>query len=37
LHVRKRKTHQCQSCGHQTSVTAGTLFHAANYPLLAGS
>ena len=33
LHVRKRKTHQCQSCGHQTSVTAGTLFHASKLPL----
>lgn len=28
-----RKTQQCRSCRHQTSVTAGTLFHSTNLPL----
>ncbi len=29
----KRKLHQCKSCGHQTSVTAGTVMHRTRTPL----
>ncbi len=28
-----RKLHQCKSCGHQTSVTAGTVMHRTRTPL----
>lgn len=31
--VAVRRTQQCRSCRHQTSVTAGTLFHSTNLPL----
>ncbi len=29
----KRKLHQCKSCGHQASVTAGTVMHRTRTPL----
>jgi len=29
----KRKLYQCKSCGHQTSVTAGTVMHRTRTPL----
>jgi hypothetical protein len=29
----KRKLHQCKSCGHQTSATAGTVMHRTRTPL----
>lgn len=31
--IRKRKVFQCHRCHHQTSVTAGTIFHASHLPL----
>ncbi len=32
--VATRKIYQCGRCRHQTSVTAGTLFHSTNLPLV---
>lgn len=31
--IRGRKTCQCRSCRHQTSVTAGTVMHRTHLPL----
>jgi transposase-like protein len=33
LHVKSRKTFQCGGCGHQTSLTAGTVFHSTKLAL----
>ncbi len=33
-YITKRKVYQCSSCRHQVSVTAGTLFHSTNLPLV---
>lgn len=33
--VRGRNTFQCRACGHQTSVTAGTVMHRTHLPLTA--
>lgn len=33
-HVRGRHVYQCTQCTHQTSVTAGTLFHSTKVPLV---
>jgi transposase-like protein len=33
LRVKARKTFQCCSCGHQTSLTAGTVFHSTKLAL----
>lgn len=32
-YITSRKTFQCCHCHHQTSVTAGTIFHSTNLPL----
>ena len=32
--VSTRHLYQCAHCGHQASVTAGTLFHSTNVPLV---
>ena len=32
--VASRKVYQCNHCRRQTSVTAGTLFHSTNLPLV---
>jgi transposase-like protein len=32
--VKRRKLFQCKQCGHQASVTAGTVFHKLRHPLL---
>jgi hypothetical protein len=32
--IADRKLYQCGRCRHQTSVTAGTLFHSSNVPLV---
>jgi len=32
--IANRSTYECSTCGHQTSVTAGTIFHKARTPLL---
>ena len=31
--LKSRRLYECTRCGHQTSVTAGTLFHATKLPL----
>ena len=33
-YITTRKVYQCSSCRHQVSVTAGTLFHSTNLPLV---
>lgn len=33
-YITTRKVYQCCSCRHQVSVTAGTLFHSTNLPLV---
>lgn len=33
-YIQTRKVYQCCKCQHQTSVTAGTLFHSTNLPLV---
>jgi len=33
-YIIKRKLYECRSCHHQTSVTAGTIFHKTKVPLL---
>jgi len=33
-YITKRKVYQCSKCRHHTSVTAGTLFHSTNLPLV---
>lgn len=33
LQINGRKTFQCAGCGHQTSLTAGTVFHSTKLPL----
>jgi transposase-like protein len=33
-YLNKRKLAECNSCGHQVSVTAGTIFHGTRKPLL---
>lgn len=33
-YLEKRKVYQCVKCRHHTSVTAGTLFHSTNLPLV---
>jgi len=33
-YIETRKVYQCSKCKHQTSVTAGTLFHSTNLPLV---
>ena len=33
-HIKTRKVYQCSKCRHQVSVTAGTLFHSTNLPLV---
>jgi transposase-like protein len=33
-YVTTRRVYQCAHCGHQASVTAGTLFHSTNLPLV---
>ena len=33
-YINTRKVYQCCSCRHQVSVTAGTLFHSTNLPLV---
>jgi len=33
-YINTRKVYQCCSCRHQVSVTAGTLFHSTNLPLI---
>jgi len=33
-YITTRKMFQCSKCRHQVSVTAGTLFHATNLPLV---
>lgn len=33
-YIESRKVYQCSKCRHQTSVTAGTLFHSTNLPLV---
>jgi predicted RNA-binding Zn-ribbon protein involved in translation (DUF1610 family) len=30
----KRRVYQCKSCRHQAYITAGTLFHSTNLPLV---
>jgi len=32
--IANRSTYECSACGHQTSVTAGTIFHKTRTPLL---
>jgi hypothetical protein len=32
--ITTRKVYQCCQCAHQVSVTAGTLFHSTNLPLV---
>lgn len=32
--IKTRKVYQCRQCRHQVSVTAGTLFHSTNLPLV---
>jgi transposase-like protein len=32
--ITTRKVYQCRKCRHQVSVTAGTLFHSTNLPLI---
>ncbi|MBU2762678.1 transposase, partial [Acidithiobacillus caldus] len=32
--IAERKLFQCGHCRHQTSVTAGTIFHSSNVPLV---
>lgn len=32
--ISSRKVYQCSKCQHQTSITAGTLFHSTNLPLV---
>ena len=31
--IKRRKLYQCKTCGHQASVTAGTVFHKTKTPL----
>ena len=31
--IRRRRVHQCHRCHHQTSLTAGTVFHSSKLPL----
>ncbi len=33
-YIKTRKVYQCSKCRHQVSVTAGTLFHSTNLPLV---
>lgn len=33
-YIKTRKVYQCRRCRHQVSVTAGTLFHSTNLPLV---
>ena len=33
-YISKRKVYECSSCHYQASVTAGTLFHSTNLPLV---
>jgi len=33
-YITTRKVYQCSACRHQVSVTAGTLFHSTNLPLV---
>ena len=33
-YLNNRKLAECKNCGHQTSVTAGTIFHGSRKPLL---
>jgi len=33
-YITSRKVYQCSKCRHHTSVTAGTLFHSTNLPLV---
>ena len=33
-YIQTRKVYQCCKCQHQTSITAGTLFHSTNLPLV---
>lgn len=33
-YISSRKVYQCSKCRHQTSITAGTLFHSTNLPLV---
>ena len=33
-YIKTRKVYQCTKCRHQVSVTAGTLFHSTNLPLV---
>ena len=33
-YITTRKVYQCSKCKHQVSVTAGTLFHSTNLPLV---
>ena len=33
-YITTRKVFQCAQCRHQVSITAGTLFHATNLPLV---
>lgn len=33
-YVKSRKVYQCSHCRHQTSITADTLFHSTNLPLV---
>ena len=33
-YLNNRKLTECKTCGHQTSVTAGTIFHGSRKPLL---
>ena len=33
-YIKTRKVYQCAKCRHQVSVTAGTLFHSTNLPLV---
>ena len=33
-YIKTRKVYQCCQCRHQVSITAGTLFHSTNLPLV---
>ena len=33
-YIAKRRVHQCAKCRHHVSITAGTLFHSTNLPLV---
>lgn len=33
-YIKTRKVYQCSQCHHQTSITAGTIFHSSNLPLV---